>query len=353
MLYFQIKDYNEFRDIYGSRNSARGSIQNKVLLSFWMTRMKRDHNGIASKIRTMNDLFETILDCLNQHLPENYRDCGQVSFDLNDQHYIFYCSKYTSVVDRDTQSQSQFCTDPKCITVQDRKSKKWVNVKLSKIFLDACQTNKTVIGEPTTIYCAEEIQHRWEAYTSKLLNVIQLHIDKDFKSIYTASKQAGNNGSCMNDKRQYHFYEKAVNASAAYITNTETGLILARCILFHGVKLIGTDKTINYAERQYAGTDKADIYKHILIQKLIDAGAIDYYKKIGAGCSDVNAILDKNGRSLKNTRVSIPCHLQNGDWLSYQDTFKYYDPDKNEAYNYMPEMKTYKELGHTIDHYEW
>ena len=38
MLGVQIKDYDEFRDIFGTCRSSRGSITNKILLSFWMHR---------------------------------------------------------------------------------------------------------------------------------------------------------------------------------------------------------------------------------------------------------------------------------------------------------------------------
>ena len=35
MLKFQIKNYDEFRQIFGTRRSAIGTIRNKVLLDFW------------------------------------------------------------------------------------------------------------------------------------------------------------------------------------------------------------------------------------------------------------------------------------------------------------------------------
>lgn len=361
MLYFQIKDYNEFRDIFGTCKSARGSIQNRILLSFWETRFKRDceldaeHIGIASKIKNMSELFDTVIENLNQHIPENYQDLGQVHFRIKDQSFVFYCTKYTSIDPGSSRINNNACIDPKCITVWDTRTKKKYNIKISKVFLDACQTNKAIIGEPTTIYCAEELQRRWEAYMHSTLDSLELVVDKDFHKIYNSEAHAGPITSCMNNKQNYHFYEKAVDASAAsLIDNNQGGKIVARCIIFHGVEICNREGKYNYAERQYAVGDQGDTYKHILIQKLIEANQIDFYKAIGAGCGDVNALNDVNGRPLKETRVKIAMNLKYNDYLSYQDTFKCYYPDQHYAYNYCANRTgLYHELGHTVERYEW
>ena len=361
MLYFQIKDYNEFREIFGTCKSARGSIQNRILLSFWKTRFKRnciidiENAGIASKIRTMSELFDTVMENLNQHIPDVYQNLGQVSFRIKDQMYTFYCTKYTSVDPKATRVTNSTCIDPKCITVWDTHTKKKYNVKISKIFLDACQTNKVVIGEPTTIYCAEELQRRWEAYMNSVLGSLELVVDKDFHKIYNSECHAGPITSCMNNKNNYHFYEKSVNASAAsLIDNNQEGKIVARCIIFHDVEICNREGKYNFAERQYAVNDQGDMYKHILIQKLIEAHLIDFYKVIGASCGDVTALIDANGRPLKDTKVKIAMNLKYNDYLSYQDTFKNYYPDQHYAYNYcIDRTSPYHDLGHTVERYEW
>ncbi|MDE6338228.1 MAG: hypothetical protein K2K97_00385, partial [Muribaculaceae bacterium] len=58
------------------------------------------------------------------------------------------------------------------------------------------------------------------------------------------------------------------------------------------------------------------------------------YKQIGAGCSESRAFVANDGTSLADKKFSIRCELETYDTLSYQDSFKFYDYDRNIAYNY-------------------
>ena len=89
-------------------------------------------------------------------------------------------------------------------------------------------------------------------------------------------------------------------------------------------------------ERQYSSNEDNTL-KRLLIDKLIQGKYIDGYKTVGASCSDADAFVDIDGNSLRDRKFEIKCRLSEEDTLSYQDSFKWYDYDKDKAYNYEPE----------------
>ena len=66
MLYFKIKDYSEFKEIFGTCKSPRGTIQNKILLAFWKSRFKRNPNEPASLCKNMTDMYKIVMDQLTK-----------------------------------------------------------------------------------------------------------------------------------------------------------------------------------------------------------------------------------------------------------------------------------------------
>ena len=124
-----------------------------------------------------------------------------------------------------------------------------------------------------------------------------------------------------------------MEAKAAYLTDTD-GTIVARAIIF--TKVYTTDgKTIRLCERQYAKSC-SDVLKRTLVNKLIEAGAIDGYKAIGAGCHEERAFVRIDGTPFEgeDSIFSIDCHIDRSeDWVSYQDSFKYYDEYRGKAHN--------------------
>ena len=135
----------------------------------------------------------------------------------------------------------------------------------------------------------------------------------------------------MVDKEYHYFYQNAVDASAAYLTN-EDGKIIARCIIYNKV-MDESGKIWKLAERQYS-SEEDDILKRSLIDTLIKGGHIDGYKKVGAGCGEARNFVDLDGNSLAGHRFKIECNLDYDDTLSYQDSFKWYDEYKRIADNY-------------------
>ena len=77
-----------------------------------------------------------------------------------------------------------------------------------------------------------------------------------------------------------------------------------------------------------------EVLKQTLVDRLIKEGLIDGYKRVGVDCHDNRNFVANNGESLRAKRFSIECRLCEDDTLSYQDSFVYYDYNKDIAYNY-------------------
>jgi hypothetical protein len=156
----------------------------------------------------------------------------------------------------------------------------------------------------------------------------------------------------MTDNEQWRFYCDAVHAHAAYLLDKETDKIVARAIIFNDVHDMKTGEVIRLCERQYA-TDGNTYLMQILVNKLIEAGKIDGYKRIGASCHDGQNFVANDGTDLTDHPFYIRCYLGYGDTLSYQDSFKYYDIKEHTAYNmYSSCPNSYSDLATTDSEFE-
>lgn len=338
MLKFQIKNYDEFRQIFGTRRSAIGTIRNKVLLDFWKSQFLLENfedGECSSVIKNVADLYLLVLEDLQIHSILNgspFRiKCNQVDLKIQSAKYA---------------TPALGCVDfnnPKNIMYLDKEHvgrdgrPKLSSMGAGRFFRKLSEEHKQNIPESLVTFCSEEFQRRWESDAKSILVEYKLVVDKSFSSIYSSKYLQGKVGSCMTDKNYWSFYNDSVDASAAYLVGP-SGKIYSRCVIFHHVK---TEDGVlhNYADRQYA-VDGSEILKTILVNKLIAGGYIDIYKQIGAGAGDSHCIIDvKTGGKLSNTRVSIPCWIKHGDKLSYMDTFKCFNPTTGIAANY--EMNGY------------
>ena len=127
-------------------------------------------------------------------------------------------------------------------------------------------------------------------------------------------------------------YCNAVRSHAAWLTDSE-GLMFARCIVWDEVHDETTGKILRLAERQYSDGVN-DVYKKMLVNELIKRGLIDGYKQIGASCHDNQAYVLNDGTSISDHDLWIDCELEDGDTVSYMDSFVFYDEDNHRAYNY-------------------
>lgn len=224
----------------------------------------------------------------------------------------------------------------------DFKSVRYVNNERERVFkmkagkfITSCIDNVTstkILPEQVKRWAGEEFARDWQSYAEQAVdtNKYELHVNHNFADIYDSRCCLGDFKSCMTNKDNYSFYEYSIDCKAAYLTN-EDGDIVARCIVYQDVR----DDSCNHyrlAERQYS-TDGDDVLKQILVDKLIKAGEIDGYKRVGADCHDNMNFVTNDGESMKHLVLSIDCRLDFGDRVSYQDSFVYYDKDCGRAYN--------------------
>ena len=225
--------------------------------------------------------------------------------------------------------------DAKCIRYINTESGKVYKMKAGKFIRHIIEENPqtNILPEAAKVYFCEEFTRNWLAYAAgKCTGEYKLNVDDNFADIYNSDRCPGNFGSCMVDDGFFRFYENSVTAKAAYLTNAADE-ITARCILFTEVTDQETGEVVRLAERQYSKNGD-DVLKKLLVDKLIQAGEIDGYKKIGAGCGDSTAFVSNTGEDWSNRKFKIKCYLEPGDVLSYQDSFKYFNYSGQEADNW-------------------
>lgn len=332
-----IKNYEEFKELFIREDGKR---KNKVILDMWKNRefmryiLTHPVYKALARVKTMADLF-VLCDYFI-----SISSRGEYSHKILGKHY--YSDKYR-------EDCGGICLDG------DIRGYRYYNVergqafkmKIGKMYKHFCSMSEfgKHLPESVVLYLCEEITQKWIAEAQSRIRDFELHVDDDFYRIYSSDYCVGDFGSCMTDDDNYHFYENAVNAKAAYITNKD-GDIVARCIIY----LEATDsngKVWRLAERQYS-SDRDEVYKRLLIHALIQGGHIDGYKKVGAGCHDPRLWMDVNDNPISDAEFRIPCNLHPGDYTSYQDSFKWFDYASQTAYNYpasgVPELLSTTDL---------
>lgn len=340
---YPIKNYEDFKEMFVREDGRR---KNAVLLAWykskpmmnWIREKMKDadnhHARALAKgfnVHTMSELKDYVMWMLRNNI-DYYR-----SGTMNESIWVYNYGWYGS--DLYSTDRSGLCLD------RDYRSYRYVRkdnrrpfkMKMGRLFNHCidCTTLKDILPNPVRLWICEEIQRDWEAYARAEMpepDGLELHVDDDFAKIYSSSYLKGDFGSCMTNRGFHTFYTDAVKAKAAYLTNEE-GMVMARCVIFTECEDMETGEIVRLAERQYS-SDGKEVLKQDLITALIRGGHIDGYKKIGAGCGESNAFLSKDGESWSDRHFKISCDLDYGDALSYQDSFKWYDIDVNEAYNW-------------------
>lgn len=334
MLYIKnFKNYDEFKELFGvvKHGNGNNSRRNKVLLACLKNREYFRYNVHD------NRLGELFFECRSMHDLKNYAkeilDMWQeYSYHIRLVGWSFRSQNYK------LDNQNGLCLD------MDAKSVRYVNVERDRVFkMKAGKFISAIIeeGEETRRFpeqlkrwLGEEFAREWQAYASdKLATLVgyELHVNQDFAEIYDSRLCVGDFGSCMADNNQYEFYEDCVDASAAYLTNADGGIV-ARCIIYNDVR-DEDGKKYRLAERQYT-TGGNNVLKQILVNKLIDGGHIDGYKKIGVDCHANDAFVSNKGEDWSDKDFRISNSIQPGATLSYQDSFIYLDINNGVAYNH-------------------
>ena len=333
MLLFNIHDYDDFKYIFGLESHGNGvkSRKNKILLQHLknhaLIRWCREHEDWSLlRIRNMADLKQKVLNAIQESGKKDEQLQNKVILIGN----TYWSSQYR------TDHMEGLCED------FDKKAVRYVNTKTERVYkMKACKfftaiIKETEIGkilsEQVVNWLSEEFTQDWQTYTFGKTPNVELHVDDNFKLIYDECACRDFNGcSCMVGKDRHSFYKDSVDAKAAYLLDID-GYVLARAIIFTDV-IDEAGKKWRLLERQYS-KESNEVLKRLLVDLCIKGDYIDGYKQIGAGCSESRAFVANDGTSLSDKKFSIRCDLDTYDTLSYQDSFKYYEYDRNTAYNY-------------------
>lgn len=236
--------------------------------------------------------------------------------------FKLYSKQYTIDLDG-------ICTDGdiNSIRYKNLSDGKIYKMKASKFF-HRCTENLPIPKEAIHWLAEVFAEKRKSSILDNNTNYI-LKVGNKLEDFYKIYKESSIN-SCMNDGKHISFYIDSVDASAAWLEHD--GTVVARCVIFNKV-YDSLGNVYRLAERQYS--DK-EYLKELLVLKLIKENLIDGYKKIGADVCDSRNFLDIEGNKFVNNYFSISCKLYNGSIISYQDSFKYYNDFKREAYNFNP-----------------
>lgn len=329
MLYYNFGDYEGFKELFGVVRHDNGtkSRRNKILLYFIKQRKL-----IAAKMKDRrNDLLNTTsLDDVKRLIWDNLRMQNN-----GEELYLMGHSMYSNEFHTDNLNGLCFDGDYRSIRYvrndNDRIFKMRAGKLMRKILLQEEWSN--LLPEQVVIWFCEEFAREWESYATSNSPQYELHVDNDFNRIYRSRYLKGNFGSCMVDNGFEEFYNDNVDARAAYLTD-EDDMVVARCVIFDEVHDEGNDKTYRLAERQYS-TDGNETLKQVLVNKLIDAGEIDGYKRVGADCHSPESFLLNNGNSLSGHRLYVQMrYINDNTEIPYMDSFKWYDINDECAYNY-------------------
>lgn len=340
---YPIKNYEDFKEMFVREDGRR---KNAVLLAWykskdmmnWIREKMKDGDtyyarelACGFKIHTMSELKDYVMWVLRKNT--DYDRNGN----MHDSIWVSGYGWYGSDLYRTDREGLCLDRDYRSYRYVRKDNERAFKMKMGRMFNHCidCTTLANILPREVRLWICEEVQRDWEAYTRAQMppqDELELHVDDDFEKIYSGRYLKGDFGSCMTNHGYHTFYTDAVKAKAAYLTDEED-MIVARCVIFTECEDLATGEIVRLAERQYS-SDGKEVLKQDLITALIRGGHIDGYKKIGAGCGEANAFLSKDGESWSDRHFKISCNLDYGDTLSYQDSFKWYDMDENEAYNW-------------------
>lgn len=333
MLLYNFRNYADFKLLFGYEIHGNGvkSRKNKILLAHLKNRQLiqycHQHNDFSLlQVRTMQDLKKVTLEKIQE---SGKNDHVNLPWEVNLIGMTFYSSQYK------TDDKNGLCEDLdgssiRYINIERGTSFKMKSGKFISRIMRETELGK-ILKEQVINWLSEEFVADWEAFTKFHHPEVELHIDDDFKKIYSSKWCKDFHGnSCMMDHDHWQFYRDSVEAKAAYITDAE-GYILSRAILYTNV----TDQFGNkhrLLERQYSRNSDS-VLSRLLIEACIREAQITGYKTVGAACSDARNFVSPTGESLAHLIFQTPMEVDYETLLSYQDSFKYFDYDGQIAYN--------------------
>jgi len=231
MLYYNFKNYEEFNALFGivKHGNNSESRKNKILLAYLKDKNLL-HQAAAGNDYTflhIGDMTELEQRMQNEILISGTED-ESLPYELRLMDKTYHSSTYA------TDEYLGLCEDgdTKSVRYYNHKNNRIFKMKAGKLYRHLILETKfgKTLPEQVIIYLCEVFAEKWQSFTMNRLPRHKLYVNRDFKRIYSSECCEGDFYSCMVDKGYHGFYEKSVDASAAYLEN-ENGKIIARCII--------------------------------------------------------------------------------------------------------------------------
>ena len=226
MLYYKFQNYEEFKELSGIQKHGNGvcSRKNKILLAYIKNR-ELLHKAIATgdtrflRISSMPELKKL----LTQEISRQSQNDERLPYLLNLNGNLYYSSIYS------TDDNLGLCEDGdakavRYINNEDMKTYKMKAGKLYRSIILETEFGRS-LPEQVVTYLCEEFVADWQVYAMMKVPKNKLCIDQNFEKIYSSESCVGDFHSCMVDKEYHYFYQNAVDASAAYLTNEDGKII--------------------------------------------------------------------------------------------------------------------------------
>ena len=309
MLYYQIKNYEDFKKRFGLTTRENGVIsrKNKILLGHLknplLLRYCLTHNDYSLlHISDMADLQKKVTEAVKESGRNDGKLTNKVELIGETYHSGLYRTNESKGICEDM-DKSSVCY----INVERNRTFKMKSGKFMRTLILETEIGKLLSSGILNWLSGDVFTRQWYTYAYGHGSGLKLHVDNRFDKIYDYWKCKGDFGSCMTGRNRDEFYAYSVNAKAAYITD-EHDYIVARAILFTDV----TDqhgKKWRLLERQYA-SNKDDTLKRLLIDKLIHGEYIEDIK-----LSAHHAVMRMLLWTFPETPLKIRSLKSTADWI--------------------------------------
>ena len=290
MLYYNFKNYDEFKNLFGiiKHGNNTQSRKNKILLAYLKDKSLL-HQAVTNNdymLLHISDMTELEYRMEKEIIRSGIEDAS-LPYGLRLMDRIYHSSTY------ETDEYLGLCEDGdvKAVRYCNHKTGRIFKMKAGKLYRHLIL--ETAFGktlpEQVVVYLCEVFASKWQSYTLRSLPKYQLHVNKDFERIYSSTVAKGISAPAWWTRDFTISINTQSKPARAYLEN-EDGRIIARCIIYNEVK-DQDGKVWRLAERQYS-SGNSEILKRALVDALTKENHIDGYKKVGAGCHEARNFVD-------------------------------------------------------------
>ena len=220
MLYYQIKNYEDFKKRFGLTTRENGVIsrKNKILLGHLknplLLRYCLTHNDYSLlHISDMADLQKKVTEAVKESGRNDGKLTNKVELIGETYHSGLYRTNESKGICEDM-DKSSVCY----INVERNRTFKMKSGKFMRTLILETEIGKLLSSGILNWLSGDVFTRQWYTYAYGHGSGLKLHVDNRFDKIYDYWKCKGDFGSCMTGRNRDEFYAYSVNAKAAYIT---------------------------------------------------------------------------------------------------------------------------------------